>query len=48
MPTPKKRIAVEARKRERLEALIAFSTGRQPLIDWNVLANVDRLASGAE
>ena len=31
-------------KLERLEALVAFSTERQPLVDWGVLERVDQLA----
>lgn len=34
----------EAQKREHLEALVAFSTERQPLVDWDVLERVDELA----
>jgi hypothetical protein len=38
----------EVEKRRRLEALVAFSTEQQPLIDWDVLGRVDELAWGEE
>ena len=38
----------ETQKRERLEALVAFSTERQLLVDWDVLERIDELAWGGE